>query len=313
MLDLWRQARKAPCDALLVTFPGQYLMPLGWLLGKCKGVPVIFDAFISLHDTMVTDRRKIPQGSLRARWLKTVDRVSCALADVVLLDTPEHAQFFTASFGVPSGKILGIPVGYRTDILHPTPAPSRTASDPLRVLFYGTFIPLQGIDTILRAMEILQRKRSPVTLDIVGDGQTGQEMRELARSLGLTNTAFHAPMPLAAIAAMQKEAHCGLGIFGVTPKALRVIPHKAYDVLACGRPLITADTPAAQRMLIHGKTALLTPPGDAAALASALQTLQQDPALCAALGQEGAALMRTHCRPETAVEPVATWLQSVTT
>lgn len=302
MTDLWRQAWKTDCEALLVTFPGQYLMPLGWLLGRCKGVPVIFDAFISLHDTMVVDREKIPRRSLRALWLRIVDRMSCLLADRVLLDTPEHAEFFTETIGVPKQKILVIPVGARTDILAPSSQPPRAPGEPLRVLFYGTFIPLQGIDTILQTMEILQREKLPVTLDIVGDGQTGASMRTLARTLGLTNTTFHAPMPLAAIAAMQKEAHCGLGIFGMTPKAQRVIPHKAYDVLACGRPLITADTPAARRMLTHGKTALLVPAGDPTALAQALQLLLANPSSCQVLGEAGAALMHAQYDPKTLTE-----------
>ena len=66
-----------------------------------------------------------------------------------------------------------------------------------------------------------------------------------------------------------REAHLCLGIFGVTPKALRVIPCKVYDSLAVGRPVVTADTPGARELLEDGRTAVLVPPGDAAALADA--------------------------------------------
>src|SRR5207245_11111845 len=69
------------------------------------------------------------------------------------------------------------------------------------------------------------------------------------------------------------RAGCALGIFGTSPKAARVIPNKAFHALACGTPLVTADTPAARELVVDGESALLVPPGDPAALAEALRRL----------------------------------------
>jgi glycosyltransferase involved in cell wall biosynthesis len=87
-------------------------------------------------------------------------------------------------------------------------------------------------------------------------------------------------------------AGCALGIFGTSEKASRVIPNKAYQALACGTPLVTADTPAARELLVDGESALLVPPGDPAALAGAVRRLASDPELAGGLSAGGLAAYR---------------------
>jgi glycosyltransferase involved in cell wall biosynthesis len=71
-----------------------------------------------------------------------------------------------------------------------------------------------------------------------------------------------------------------------------VIPNKAFQALACGTPLVTADTPAARELLVDGESALLVPPGDPEALAAALERLAGDPELAARLAASGHAVYR---------------------
>ena len=84
-----------------------------------------------------------------------------------------------------------------------------------------------------------------------------------------------------------RQAGCALGIFGTTPKAGRVIPNKAFQALACGTPLVTADTPAARELLVDGESALLVPAGDAEALAAAVRRLAEDAELATRIGAGG--------------------------
>jgi glycosyltransferase involved in cell wall biosynthesis len=71
-----------------------------------------------------------------------------------------------------------------------------------------------------------------------------------------------------------------------------VIPNKAFQALACGTPLVTADTPGARELLADGVSALLVPPADPDALAAAVRRLATDPALSERIGARGHAVYR---------------------
>ena len=66
-----------------------------------------------------------------------------------------------------------------------------------------------------------------------------------------------------------------------------MIPNKAFQALACGTPLVTADTPAARELLVDGESALLVPAADAEALAAAVRRLASDAALARRIGDGG--------------------------
>jgi glycosyltransferase involved in cell wall biosynthesis len=65
-----------------------------------------------------------------------------------------------------------------------------------------------------------------------------------------------------------------LGIFGTGPKAQRVVPTKIFQGAAAGCALVTSDTAPQRRIL--GDAAILVPPGDAVAVAAALEKLAAD-------------------------------------
>jgi len=288
-----RFARLPDYDVLIVGYVGHLDVLPARFLTSFRPRPVVLNALVSLYDTAVVDRALVPPRSLRARLLKWLDRTAFRLADRVLIDTDCHGRHLTAAYGLAPGRLISVPVGADPTALPENP-PAPPSEGPLTVLWFGTYIALHGVPTILAAARALAG-RDDIRFEMLGRGQELAAMR--AAGTG-PNVHFDPrwvdrPELLAAIAA----SHVCLGVFGTGEKAGRVIPCKVYDALAMGRPVVTADTPAARELLTDGRDAVLVPPGDGAALAEALAALADDPDRRAVLGAAGHATYRARCTP----------------
>jgi len=261
----WKRVRKE-ADAMLVTFPGHYLMPFAWLMTRLPHKPLFFDAFLSLHDSIVDDRRLVSRRNPYAWFLYGVDFFSCHLADRVFLDTSTHRQFFLRRFHLRPERVGMIELESRDDLFTPRKEPM-VPRPTFEVFFYGTYIPLQGIEHILHAARIVHETNTAVHFTLVGGGQKAQEMRALAKELRLPNVTFVPFTPLEELPRMLRNADLALGIFGTTDKAARVIPHKVIDAVACGVPVLTRDSPAIRERYDGNPCVLLCTPGDPEAIA----------------------------------------------
>lgn len=65
------------------------------------------------------------------------------------------------------------------------------------------------------------------------------------------------------------------------------MPKVLLEAMACGRPVVTTDAPGCRDCVRHEDNGLLVPVKDAAALASAIERLLDDPALRRRLGARG--------------------------
>jgi glycosyltransferase involved in cell wall biosynthesis len=261
-------------DALIVGYPGHFDLPAA--RRAARGRPVIFNPLVSLADTFVADRGRFRDGSLAARALERVDRHALRSADLVVSDTRADADHLAQLGGLASEQVEVAFVGAEERVFGPGWAPV----EPFTVLFVGKLIPLHGLETVLAAA----RATPELRYRLVGSGQL-QDLVEHRPD----NVDWVPWVEYEQLAGELHRAGCALGIFGTSAKARRVIPNKGFQALACGTPLVTADTPAARELLVDGESALLVPPGDPEALADALRRLAAKPELAKRLSSGGRA------------------------
>jgi glycosyltransferase involved in cell wall biosynthesis len=248
-------------DIVIVGYPGH--ADLTAARRAAAGRPLVFNPLVSLFDTFVSDRRRFGSGSIAARALRALDVHALRAADLVVADTDAHRRFLAALGGLALDRVAVCFVGAEDGVF----TPRSTPADAFEALFVGKLIPLHGVETVLEAARLAPEIR----FRIVGSGQLEPLLE--ARP---PNVAWTPWLPYRDLPGELHRAGCALGIFGSSDKAARVIPNKVFQALACGTPLVTADTPAARELLRSGESALLVPQADSDALAAAVRRLAAD-------------------------------------
>jgi glycosyltransferase involved in cell wall biosynthesis len=261
-------------DLVVFLYPGHLDACVLGPIARIRRIPAVLDVFISLYDTVVSDRELSGSASPIGLATRALDTVACWSVHTVVVDTPEHAEFF-ASFTHRNRRHFAVLwVGAEE-------ARFVTAADPgddAPILWYLTYIPLHGFETVARAAALLADDGR--TFRLVGDGQRRAAAEELARELGLTNVEFVAPVPEDELPAEIAAASICLGVFGTSDKAARVVPNKVFQCAAAGRAVITSGTPALTRAF--GDALVTVPAGDAPALAEAVRNLRGEARLAVA-------------------------------
>ena len=291
----FRYLRSSPCDLIYVGYPGQLDVIVARVLTLFRPAPILFDAFLSLYDSFVLDRKMVGQGSLPARALYLLDRYSCLWASAVILDTRAHIEYFSREFDVADGKFSRIFIGADDDLFEAVPPRERKGS--FLVGFVGKFIPLHGLEHVVRAAKLLESD-GDIRFVIAGEGQLKQRICMLADGLGLGNISFEGWVPYEEVPAFLARMDVCLGIFGDTDKAARVIPNKVFEAMAMEKPVVTMRSPASDELLLDARDAILCAPAEPKSLADAIRRLKGDGALRRAVAEGGRRTFEASCGSE---------------
>jgi glycosyltransferase involved in cell wall biosynthesis len=255
-----RARRCRGVDLVVVGYMGHFDVHLARVLWP--RTPVALDHLISAGDTAI-DRGAA--ASWLVRLLERLDRAALNAAHYPCVDTAEHQE----RIWLPArARSVVVPVGAPSGWFYP---PVRSASDLVRVVFFGSFTPLQGAPVIGGALRLLAGDER-FAFTIIGRGQDYEATRAAAGDAANVEWIdWVEPEQLPYVVACHDVC---LGIFGTGPKALRVVPNKVFQGAAAGTAIVTSDTPPQRQEL--GDAAVYVPAGDAAALAAGLRKLADD-------------------------------------
>ena len=205
----------------------------------------IADAYISIWDSAFNDRIwENGKHGLSSWLLRSYERRALGAADTLIVDTNANRSWMADEFDLDRKKIHALPLAFDAKPFLRIPEMRELDYEPDRftVLFFGTLVPLQGIQVIVDAIERLKEHRQFRFL-IVGDGQEAWRLEKLVADPNISSVQWIRDWATPAeLAVHLSAADLSLGVFGGADKAERVLPWKIYIALAAGRPVLTQST-----------------------------------------------------------------------
>ncbi|HEY6423590.1 MAG TPA: glycosyltransferase family 1 protein [Pseudonocardiaceae bacterium] len=219
---------------------------------RARGVVTVHDlAFLDHPEFLAPQQRDLPDLVTR----------SVARAAVICTPTGAVAQQVTRRLDVPAERIVVTPLGVDrawSGAAAPTEALRTTLGLPPRyLLFVGAAQPRKGLDVLLDAHRS-QPELAPLVL--AGPAGWGPPLTTSSRvhAVGYLDEADLRCVVAGATALVLPSREEGFGL-------------PLLEAMAAGIPVVCSDLPALRE--VAGGLATLVPPGDAAALAAALATL----------------------------------------
>ena len=148
------------------------------------------------------------------------------------------------------------------------------------------------VDVVVRAFAEVQKQFPEAQLDLVGGGTLEPEIRKLVRELNLSGVNFTGVAARGEIGQYYDRAD----IF-INASRLDNMPVSVLEAFASGLPVVTTEPEGMRYIVEHERTGLLSPVGDAAALARNVIRVLTDPALAERLVQNARAEMQKYAWP----------------
>lgn len=287
LLELWRSRRARHPDVYLLGFRGHEIFWLLWLFAR--PTPIVIDALMSPSFALIEERKAGAAGRALGFALLRLERQILKKADLVLTDTTAHARWYSERFGIPPESIVAIPVGAR--IIDPRlDAVAAFDGTTMHVLFYGSFLPLHGIDVILEAAASVQDL--PFQFDFIGGSAANMRwLRKRCATLGIRRYTHRRWVPFEDLSRhdIARTHICLGGPFGGTPQSQRVITTKTIQCIAQGKPTIIGAV-SCNEGFVDRVNCLIVPQRDPTALASALRWCYGHPEQLQQIGRHASRL-----------------------
>lgn len=298
-VDLIKKHRqvKDKYDLMIVGFPGPQAMILARFLSRKK---IVFDAFASLYDSVYGENNKSIFSNARAFYFFFLDKSACLFADKILLDTNSHIDYYVQRFKIKKEKFIRIFVGSDDSIIYPQKEEDNGKEEFL-VHFHGLYTPLQGVEHIIGAAEIL--KDENIKFNIIGG-----KIKDKWGDKGMKNINFFSWIPYENLGAYMQKADVCLGIFGGTDKAMRVIPNKLYEALAMRRAVITGISDTIQELLTDKENVLLCKMASAEDLAGKILELKNNAELRTKIAENGYRVFKERLFPKAIAKDLIKYL-----
>jgi colanic acid biosynthesis glycosyl transferase WcaI len=280
---LWFALRRRP-DVIMAIEPPFLGAPAAWLAARLSGAA----AWLHVQDFEIDaafDLGLLRSNTLRKLVLRGESALLRRFDRVTTISERMRARLHAK--GVPAQRAQLFPNWVDLERVKPLPPRRRSArfgADDVVVLYSGNMGRKQGLEILLEAARLIAAAgERRVRVLLCGDGAERAELAAAAKDLA--NVSFAPLVPLERLNDLLNLADIHVLPQRADAEDL-VFPSKLTNMLASGRPVVATAGPATQIATVLASCGVVVPPGDAAALATALCELASDTKRRLELGAE---------------------------
>jgi glycosyltransferase involved in cell wall biosynthesis len=243
-----------------------------------RGIPSVLEVNAPLIEEQAAHRSLVDREGAR----EVARQVFCGASEVVCVSS-EVARY-VESFGVPPNRVHVVPNGVSPERFDAHVPASMPAAGAYTIGFVGTLKPWHGLNHLVDAFAALHSRVPQARLLMVGDGRARAELEGACVSRGLGGrvdwTGVVAP---ADVPGLLRSMDVGVAPYPAMER-FYFSPLKVLEYMAAGLAVVASDVGEVGQVVEDGRTGLLAPPGDAAALCDAMYRLWEDVDLRRRLG-----------------------------
>lgn len=225
---------------------------------------VIFDFYISMYDTIVLDRKIMNPDDSKSIILRNLDRWGHTRYRSIYLNTCEANRYRRLNNLEIDDNTRIIPLSIESRPFAKLPYFTSSYNKVFNMVWWGTYIPLHGLDKILDSCRILIKRHRNVHLYILGNNSNLSkeyklivENDELLKEKVTISDEYTFSngklLPL-----LTEKCDLAFGAFGDSEKARTVILNKAIEAVAMKIPVITQYSDAFEEFFYPGTTIFYT-------------------------------------------------------
>jgi glycosyltransferase involved in cell wall biosynthesis len=279
-----RLARERPFDLVHACSPPDFLL-LAALPLRRHGTRFVFDHHDLTPELFVT--RFGTAGGAVHRATLAAEQVAFRLADVVLSVNDSYRRVALTRGRRAPEDVAVVRTGPDLDRFAPTePDPALKRGRRHLLSYVGVMGPQDGIDHALRALAALRLRRDDWHAVFMGDGAVLDEMRALARELGLADVVeFTGWVEQDTICRVLSTSDVCLAPDPKSPLNDLSSMIKISEYMAIGKPMVSYDL--SESRIGAGDAAAFAPADDTEAFARLIDELLDDPERRVAMGAVG--------------------------
>jgi glycosyltransferase involved in cell wall biosynthesis len=221
-------------DLYFITFRGYEILPFVRLI--TLGKPLIFDEFINLVEWVVYEHHKFDAKSLPAKILRSFYRFWLKTTNLIVTDTKSHVKYSAKLMNLPIKKYCPLIVSTDEQTFKEQSRKNKAKKVIFNVFYYGSMLPLHGVNYVIEAMKLL--KDQPIELTLIGGkGKIEDEVNQ-AKLDGI-RIDYKTWVPFEELPGYIESANvCLGGPFGGTIQSQFVITGKTFQFMQMSRPTI---------------------------------------------------------------------------